>query len=124
MPQGVAIGPGGLQGHDQASPPPDRAQQFGQPHHFRGIPRPPGPIEIPAAPPQRAQDRFLADIQPRMDDRFVAPLQPGRRLDAIDIHGPICSALHGDDLLYVDTVFVTEHHYSTFEASPLSTPLL
>jgi hypothetical protein len=28
----------------------------------------------------------------------------------------------GDDLLYVDTVFVTEHHHSTFEASPLSIP--
>jgi hypothetical protein len=34
-------------------------------------------------------------------------------------------ALHFDGLKRaegVDTVFITEHHYSTFEASPLSTP--
>jgi len=33
-----------------------------------------------------------------------------RRLDPVDIHRPICFALHGDDLLYVDPVFLTEHH--------------
>src|SRR5258707_308349 len=64
----------------------------------------------------------LAYIQSHLHRCVATLLQTRPNLYTIDIHGPIRFALHGDDLLYVERVFLTEHHYSTFEASPLSTP--
>ena len=109
LPQRIAVGSRRLQRHDQNPTTTHHAQQLRQSSDIKRIPHSPRPIKIIGAPPQNAENALLADIQPRMHYCLGAPLQQLRMLDSIDIHCPICFALHGDDLLYVDPVLLTEH---------------
>jgi hypothetical protein len=75
-----------------------------------------------ATPAQHRDNPVLANVETDMHQQRRAAGQAFAQIHTIDINGPISFTLHGDDLLYVDAVVITDHH-STIEASPLSSPV-
>ncbi len=102
VPQRIAIGAGRFQRHHEAAALSDGLERWDEAWQVGGVAAASGAFEVVVGPAEGAEDVVLADVESGVDEFLVALLPQSIQVALIDIHGTVCFALHGDDLLYVD----------------------
>ncbi len=100
LPQGIAVGPRRLHGHQ---PLPAQAQTLQQPHKLEdvaGIVVLPGPLKRAVRPTAHRKEVTLAHINADTDRLAGFALRQPLYLYVLDTHRSVCFSSHGDDLLH------------------------